>query len=258
MVFIATFFLLIFIASGVYFFQEKLIFFPEALAPNYQYDFEQELEEITYQVAKNITLNALLFKAENPKGIVFYSHGNAGSLSKWGFVADAFLRNKYDVLIYDYRGYGKSNGTISELNFYQDAKYIYDQLVQDYGEDQIVVYGRSIGTGIATNVASEFNPKHLILESPYYSLPDLAKNIYPFVPSFLLRYTFRNDQMIQLVKCPITIFHGTLDEVIYFGSTLKLEKLLKDEDVIVPIVGGHHNDLDDFEMYHIELAKVLF
>lgn len=258
MVFTAIFFLLVFIASGVYFFQEKLIFFPETLSQDYQYDFEHDFEEVNYPVAENITLNALHFKADNPKGIVFYSHGNAGNLSRWSYVAEVFLKNNYDLLVYDYRGYGKSNGSISESNFYQDAMYIYEQLVSDYGEDHIVVYGRSIGTGIATKVASEFKPKHLILESPYYSLPDLTKEIFPFMPSFLLRYKFRNDQMIQSVKCPITIFHGIDDEVIYFGSTLKLEKLLKEKDTIVPIIGGHHNDLDDFETYHVGLAKVLF
>lgn len=233
------------------------MYFPETLSQNYQYDFEHNFEEINYQVTEDVTLNALHFKAEDSKGIIFYAHGNAGNLSRWGYVADVFLKNNYDLLVYDFRGYGKSNGSISESNFYQDARYIYEQLANDYGEDRIVVYGRSIGTAIATKVASEHNPKQLILESPYYSMPDLVKNIFPFIPTFLLRYKFRTDKMIISVKCPITIFHGTLDEVIYYGSTLKLEKLLKDEDSIVPIIGGHHNDLDNFETYHQELVKAL-
>lgn len=258
MVFLAMFLLVFFIASGVYFFQEKLIFFPERLSSDYQYSFQHEFEEINYVVDENTSLNALHFKAKNSKGIVFYFHGNAGSLSRWGSVADVFLLNNYDLLIYDYRGYGKSNGSISETSFYHDAMYIYKKLVSDYGEDHIVVYGRSIGTGVASKVASEANPKHLILESPYYSFPDLVKNILPIVPHFLLKYKLRNNKMIPLVKCPITIFHGTLDEVIYFESSIKLEKLIKVGDSVVPIVGGHHNDLDDFEEYHQELKKVLF
>lgn len=258
MIFVAVFVLLFFLSSGIYFFQERLIFFPEQLAMDYQFNFGLDFEEINYDVDENIKINALHFKTDSPKGIIFYSHGNAGSLSRWGSVADVFLQHNYDVLIYDYRGYGKSNGSISEANFYHDASYIYKQLANEYGEDYIIVYGRSIGTGIASKVASEFSPKHLVLESPYYNLPDLVHNIFPIVPSFLLKYKFRTDQMIQKVKCPITIFHGTIDEVIYFNSTVKLEKLLKKEDTVVPIIGGHHNDLEDFETYHQELAKVLF
>lgn len=257
MVFLVTFLVFLFITSMIYVFQEKLIFFPEAVSADYQFQFDHDFEEINYNVQKGITINALLFKAKESKGVIFYSHGNAGSLSRWGYVADLFLMNNYDVLIYDYRGYGKSNGSVSEANLYHDAIYIYKQLAKEYGEDKIVVYGRSIGTGIATKVASEFVPKQLILESPYYNLPDLAKKMFPFMPSFMLRYKFRNDQMITLVKCPITIFHGTYDEVIYFGSSLKLEKLIKKEDKIVPIVGGHHNDLAKFEVFHTELANML-
>lgn len=254
---LAIFILVIFLTSGIYFFQAKLIFFPEVLSPNYQYRFEHDFEEVNYQVGENVTIHALHFKAEKSEGIVFYSHGNAGSLANWGNVADIFLANNFDVLIYDYRGYGKSNGSVSEANLYHDAIYIYEQLAKEYGEGHIVVYGRSIGTGIATKVASEFNPKQLILESPYYNLPDLAKKIFPVAPSFLLKYKLRNDQMISKVACPITIFHGTVDEVIYYKSSLKLEKLIKKGDKLVPIIGGHHNDLENFEAYRNELGNIL-
>ena len=257
MVFLTILSLFILITSGIFFFQEKLIFFPEKLKPNYQFDFTHDFEEVNYRVSDGVTINALHFKSKEPKGIVFYSHGNAGSLSTWGDVADVFLNNKYDLLIYDYRGFGKSGGNISEQKFYHDANVIYEELLKSYEENKIIVYGRSIGTGVALKVASEHNPQHLILESPYYNLPDLVKKIFPFMPPFLLRYKFRNDQMIGAVKCPVTIFHGTFDEVIYFGSSLKLEKLMKGKDTIVPIVGGHHNDLANFETYHKELAKIL-
>ena len=249
--------LVISIMVGIYFFQERLIFFPDKLPLNHEYTFEHKFEEINYHVDEQVIVNALHFKAENSKGIVFYSHGNAGCIDQWGSIADIFLLNNYDLLIYDYRGYGKSSGFISELNFYDDAIFIYKQLLNDYKENEIVVYGRSIGTGVAAKVASEFNPKQLVLESPYYNLPDLAKKIFPFIPSFLMRYKFPNDQMIKLVRCPVTILHGTFDEVIYFGASQKLEKLLKEKDTFIPIVGGHHNDLANFKSYRKELANTL-
>lgn len=250
-----SFFILI--TAGIYFFQERLIFFPEALLSDFQFDFEHDFDEVNYKVSDGVIINALHFKSKDPKGIILYAHGNAGSLSNWGDVSDIFLNYNYDLLIYDYRGYGKSGGNISEQNLYHDANVIYGELMKSYNENNIIVYGRSIGTGIASKVASEHNPRHLILESPYYNLPDLAKKIFPFIPSFLLRYQFRNDQMIGAVKCPVTIFHGTFDEVIYFGSSLKLEKLMKVKDKIIPIVGGRHNDLANFEIYHQELANIL-
>ena len=191
MVFLVFLSFFVLITAGIYFFQEKLIFFPEQLLPNYQFDFEHDFEEVNYKVSEDVTINALHFKAEKSKGILFYAHGNAGNLNRWGHVADIFINFNYDLLIYDYRSYGKSGGNISEQNFYHDANVIYKELMKSYEENKIIVYGRSIGTGVASKVASDHNPRHLILESPYYNLPDLAKKVFPFIPSILLRYKFR-------------------------------------------------------------------
>lgn len=245
------------IVLGVYFFQEKLIFSPEVLNSGYKFHFQFEFDEINYQTSINVQINALHFKAKNSKGVVLYFHGNSGSLRTWGEVADIFLNNNFDLLIYDYRGFGKSKGSLSEESLYDDAMFIYNQLMKEYEEEDIIVYGRSIGTGIATMLASNFSPKQLILESPYYNLEDLVHHIFPFVPSFFLRYKFNIDQMIKNVKSPISIFHGTLDEVIYFDSCLKLSKHIKNEDIIIKLQGGHHNDLIDFDEYHSEMIKIL-
>lgn len=257
MVFFGIIGLIAFVGIGIYSLQEKLIFFPNKLPISYKYSFAHAFEERNFNVDERVNINALHFKAPDSKGVVFYSHGNAGCLRDWGGLADIFINYNYDLLIYDYRGFGKSNGTISESNLYHDASFIYEQMLNEYEENMIIVYGRSIGTGIATKIASEYNPGQLVLESPYYNLPDLAKKIFPFIPSFLLRYKFRTDQMIEFVVCPITLIHGTLDEVIYFESSLKLEKLLKENDKLIAIKDGHHNDLSDFKSYHDALANIL-
>ncbi len=257
MLFITLIAIFLLLMTGAYFFQEKLIFFPDKLPVNYQYHFDHEFEEKNFKVDDDIAINALHFKADESKGIVFYSHGNAGCLNNWGFIANDFLQHNYDLLIYDYRGYGKSNGSISEENLYHDADFIYEKLLNDYDENQIIVYGRSIGTGVASMIASRHNPKLLILESPYFNLPDLVKRIFPFIPSFMIRYKLANNELIKNISCQVAIFHGTSDEVIYFGSSLKLEKLLKDGDRFIPIEGGHHNDLSQFEVYQQELASLL-
>lgn len=252
---IAAFVLILF--SGMYFFQEKMIFLPEVLNPDYEFSFNEQFDEWNISVEEDVTINALHFKVEEPKGVILYAHGNAGSLRSWGFVAETFLPHDYDVLIYDYRGYGKSGGKISEQALYKDAGILYKELLNRYKEEQIIIYGRSIGTGIAMELAANNNPKRLILESPYYNLPDLASHLLPIVPKFLVRYQFRNNEKIGKVSCPITIIHGTSDEVIYFGSSKKLEKLFKENDRLIPVEGGHHNDLVEFETFHREIELIL-
>src|SRR5882757_6576928 len=107
-----AFFLIIIIFLLLFFFQEKLIFFPEKLDKNFRFGFSSKFEEINIKTSDNKLLNGLLFKVDNPKGLIFYLHGNAGSLNSWGEVAKTYVDLHYDVYILDYRGYGKSEGSI--------------------------------------------------------------------------------------------------------------------------------------------------
>lgn len=237
--------------------QEKLLFHPHELPADHQYSFASPFEEINYKVNDDVTINALHFKAKDPKGVVYYFHGNAGALDSWGNVAGDFTKLGYDVLIIDYRGFGKSTGKISEDGLFFDAQFIYDKLKERYAENTIVVYGRSIGTGIAAYIASRNSPGKLILETPYYNLRDLVKNLYPAAPAFLLRYSLKTNEFLPKVKCPVYLFHGTQDEVIYYGSSLKLQQFFKPGDTLFTIPGGRHNNLDNFEIYHKGLKLVL-
>jgi fermentation-respiration switch protein FrsA (DUF1100 family) len=192
-----------------------------------------------------------------PKGLIYYFHGNAGSLDGWGQVAHDFTQYDYDVLLIDYRGYGKSNGKQTETGMLKDAEVIYQELLKEYEESKIIIYGRSIGSGVATFVSSKYTPGMLILESPFYNLPDVAKQYFPWFPSALIRFKFRNDKYIQNVECPIYIFHGTRDEVIDVQASHKLKKKLKNGDQLILVEGGHHNDLILFEKYRENLKKIL-
>ena len=115
----------------LFMFQEKLIFFPQKLDKNYQFDFEENFEERYINTSDGIALHGLLFKANNSKGLIFYLHGNAGSLSTWGDVAKTYTNLNYDVFLWDYRGYGKSGGNISSEThlkvtyFYTIIKYYF-------------------------------------------------------------------------------------------------------------------------------------
>jgi uncharacterized protein len=256
------YFLIIFyvmIASSLYFFQEKILFRPTVLAQDYQYNFSYPFEELFLETEDNAVINALHFKARNSKGVILYFHGNAGDLSRWGTITEYFVSLNYDVLVMDYRTYGKSTGTLSEEVLYKDAQMCYNILKQSYDENQITVYGRSLGTAIAANVAASNNPKQLILETPYYSMVDVAKTRFPFMPiSYLLNYELPTHQFINHVKCNIHMFHGTNDNVVPFSSGEKLFKVSpQDRTTLTTIKNAGHNNLIDFELYHQQIKILL-
>ena len=250
---------IIFILLGlVYWWQEKLIFFPEKVHHTYQYPFRHPFEEIYIDAPDGSRIHALHFKAHHSRGAILYFHGNAGSLRTWGYLAEELVVYGYDVFMPDYRSFGKSTGKLSPNTLYHDAQLTYNYLRQHYSEDQIVIFGRSIGSGVATKLASDNKPKLLILETPFYNFADVANTHYPFLPvSLLLKYTFRSDKWIKKVSCPVYILHGTADVVVPFRSGEKLARLLNNPKSLVVIEGGGHNNLSSFAAYRRALAEIL-
>lgn len=259
-------FMMFFILLGLYilvsillfFFQEKLLFFPEKLDKSYKFQFEQAFEELNFPTEDGIKLNGLHFKTENAKGLIFYLHGNAGSLRNWGAIAKTYTDLDYDFFVFDYRGFGKSEGKLNgENQVFKDVQLLYDAMKKQYAEDEISVIGHSIGTGPATKLAVTNKPKQLILLTPYYSLADLTKHYYSFLPTFVLKYKFETHNYIQKCKMPITIFHGDQDKVIYYESSYKLQKHIKPTDKLIILKGQGHNGVTYNEQYRGEIRKVL-
>ncbi len=232
---------------------------PEVLSLRYSYRFDSNFEERNFIISDNVTINAIHFKSDSSKGVIFYHHGNAGSLARWGEIGEYFVRYGYDVLIYDFRGYGKSTGKKTMKDLYEDSQFIYDELKKEYNEDDIVVYGRSLGSGIATWVAAQNKPGKLILETPFYSLTDVAVRHYPIFPhKYLLKYPFPSYRFIEQVTCPIYFFHGTGDNVVDYQSGKKLFMRVNNaESEFFTIEGGSHNDLSDYDGYTLNLKKIL-
>ena len=162
------------VIMGAYLLQEKFIFLPSKLPQDYVYEFDHDFEELFIETEDGARLNALHFKQENPRGIIVYYHGNAGDLSRWGKVTSYFLQFNYEVLVMDYRTYGKSTGKLSEKALYSDAQLFYNKAKELFPEGNIIVYGRSLGTAMAAYVASKNKPKKLILETPFYDFRKLV------------------------------------------------------------------------------------
>ena len=256
---ILLFSLYILLIIGFYFFQEKVIFRPKKLAKNYTYTFDKEFEEINLTTDDNSIINALHFKVKNPKGIILYYHGNKGNLKRWGPMVSPFTDYGYDVFVMDYRGFGKSNGERNEKNLYSDAQLCYKYVNQFFDEENITIYGRSLGGTFATYTASQNNPKQLILEAPFYNLIDLSKRKFSFLPyKNLLRYKFKSNEFMVNIKCPITIFHGDEDRLIPLKSGQKLyEASNKNHAELVIIKHGTHHNLMTFDLYKEKIASLL-
>ncbi|MDQ6756453.1 MAG: lysophospholipase, partial [Bacteroidota bacterium] len=153
----------------VYLIQEKFIFKPEKLKQDFLYKYDVPFKELFFDVAPGVKINGLHFYVKDPHGLILYFHGNTRSIKGWAKYAKDFYRYNYDVVLVDYRGFGKSTGRRSEKDLLNDVQVIYEKLAGQYSEQHIIVYGRSLGSGFAAKVASDNKPRYLILDAPYYN-----------------------------------------------------------------------------------------
>jgi uncharacterized protein len=199
-----------------------------------------------------------LFKADSSKGLIFYLHGNAGSIDSWGDVSKLYTEFRYDVFMLDYRRYGKSEGSISsQKQLFEDVQNAYNEIKKRYAKNKIIVLGYSIGTGVASKIASANNPGLLILQAPYFSMTDMMRRTYQIIPTFILKYKFKTNEYLKQCKMPVIIFHGNTDEVIYYGSSLKLKKNFKSGDTLITSNGQGHNGITENEDYRKEIKNIL-
>lgn len=241
-------------------FQERFIFIRFRTKRAHRYAFSSPHEERYLTTPDGATLHALYFKATTPRGLLIYFHGNTGSLKRWGKFAPRFVELGYDVLMPDPRGYGKSRGELSEKALHADADRWYEHALQHWKGTDIVLFGRSLGSGLATPLAAKRTPRLLILETPFANLYELAMNYLPILPyRFLLRYPFRNDQAMKRMACPVYILHGKLDNVVPYGSALRLYSLVPANlhREMITFSKGHHSDLHRFRRYQRFLERVL-
>jgi alpha-beta hydrolase superfamily lysophospholipase len=245
--------------TGLYFFQEKFIFLNgEKLDKDYSFEFSDNFEEIFLETKDGNVINAIHFKLNNPKGVLLFCHGNNGNLKKWGSKVSFFLNYSYEVVVFDYRNYGKSTGNFNEVKMYDDALLVYDYLKNTFKETAIVVYGFSIGTTFATRIATLNKPKELILEAPFFNFKTAVQYYSKCMPTFLLKYTFRTDLDILKVTAPITIFHGNKDRTTYFKDAQELFALNKSlNNKFIEIKEGTHHNIRDSKFYKKKLQQIL-
>jgi len=244
-------------AIACYVFQDKLIFQADALDPEYRFSFDQPYEEYFISTPDNQKINALWFMPAQPaKGLIIYFHGNAGNLQRWGNYAVDITDLGYEVLMIDYRGYGKSSGTPNEQALYNDAALVWNWAKEKTTHQKIVIYGRSLGSAVAAHLAADVQPDLLILETPFDELKEanMLRYLFSVVP---LRTKFASKEYLGKVKGKIVIFQGTDDWIVNLRSAERLKPLLKEQDEFIIIPEGGHRNLRDFVLYHTMLAAVL-
>jgi len=242
----------------VYLIQEKFIFKPEVLKKDFKYQYDIPFEELFFDIEPGVQINGLHFYRSNPKGLILYLHGNTRSIKGWAKYARDFYRYDYDVVLVDYRGFGKSTGKRGEKEMLNDLQFVYNLLQIKYGGQHLIVYGRSLGSGFATKIASDNKPRYLILDSPYYNFIKVFERFLPFLPHrYLLRYHLRTDRWIRKVNCHTYILHGTKDFLIPIKHSEKLQQINPAKITLIEIEGGRHDNLPDFPKYHNFIRDIL-
>lgn len=240
--------------------QERIIFQPVRLAGDYVFRFDQPFEEFYLaDLTSGLRINALFFPAKWNRGrrLILYFHGNAGNMQRWGQYAADFIRHGFDFLIIDYPGYGKSPGQPSEEGCYQSAALAYAWASARYKAEDIIIYGRSLGSAMASWLASKYPAQQLILETPFPSMPKLITYKAPrFIADQGSHINFPVEQYLQQVYYPKFVFQGTQDWVVPYRAALELKPLVG-EDRFFVIKGGGHKNLNTFPHYHKKLKEVL-
>lgn len=253
---------IIYLLGGValYFLQDVILFHPVSLKRNHTYDFQQPHKDISIAINEKDTLSLVDFSSTDTttRGIVLYFHGNKKNISWYAKYIPHFTRHGYEVLMIDYPGYGKSTGKLTEKKLYDWAMQAYKIAIKRFSADSIIIYGKSMGTGIAAQLASIRDCKRLILETPYYDFPSVVGHYLPVYPvRWMLHYQLPTHEYISAVAAPVTIFQGTKDRVITYGNAKRLQPLLKTKDEFITIKGGHHNDLFEYRELITKLDSLL-
>ena len=248
------------IGIALFYLQDYFLFHPVPLERSYQYKFSVPFAEVDIPFNETDTLNMVQFFPADSlrKGVVIYFHGNKGNINRYAKFAENFTKQGYEVWMEDYPGFGKTIGVRNEKVLYDQAEQVYKMAASKYAKDSIVIFGKSFGTGIAAYVASRNDCRQLILETPYYSVPDLF-SCYAFIyPSRrMANYKIPTNEFLQEVKVPVTIFHGTSDGVIPFRCASKLKAVLKPNDRFITMKDGTHHNLNDFPLFQQTLDSLL-
>lgn len=243
------------LVAAIYYHQELLIFHPERLAADYVFD-QPNVDELAI-ATDGAVLSALHLRLPDPKGIVFYLHGNAGNLASWFADTSVYRQSNFDLFMLDYRGYGKSTGRIqSEAQLRADVVAAWQRIAPLYQGRRKVIMGRSLGTALAARLAAQFRPDLTILVSAYWSMRELGRMHFPLWPSALVRYRLETFRDVARIDGPLLLLHGGRDTLIPLAHSVRLQAVARSAQ-LVGIAAAAHGDVEDFAEYRRTIAEYL-
>ena len=241
----------------VYFMQSRMLYLPNVsgraltMTP---IDVGMDYQDVSIETADEVALHGWFIAGRSSQVLLFF-HGNAGNISHRLDSIRQFHDLGLSVLIIDYRGYGQSGGKTTEKGIYRDADAAWRYLTEDRGlsDSDIVVFGRSLGASVAAWLAAQEQPLALIVESSFTSIPDIAQELYPWLPArWLSRFSHATRDYIQDVRCPVLVAHSRDDEIIPFHHGQAIFAAANEPRTLLTLHGSHNDAFLRDERTYVE------
>ena len=222
--------------------EKKTLYYPEQTIEATPKDITLNYEEVAIVTKDSIQISGWFIPSANARATIIFSHGNAGNISHRLEKIMAFNKLNLNVLIFDYRGYGKSKGSPSEKGLYLDAEAVYSYLINKkrIPQEKIIAYGESLGGAVVIDLASRHSLGGIITEGCFTSVKDMAKKIFPFIPTFIYSSKYNSLEKIKNIKSPKLIFHSIDDEIVPFEQGRKLFGAASEPKEFAELKGGHN------------------
>jgi len=236
--------------------EKKNLYFPLRTIEVKPDDAGLNYENVSLTTKDGIEISGWFIPAKTPRAFLIFCHGNGGNISHRLEKLVMFNNLNLDVLIFDYRGYGTSKGRPSENGLYLDAEAVYEYMKNEKGAppERIIIYGESLGGAVAVDLASRHETGGVIIEGGFTSVKDMAKKIFPFIPTFIYKSRFDSLEKIKAVKTPKLIFHSADDEVVPFELGKALYDAAEEPKEFVEIKGGHNEAF--FSSQEVFVSKI--
>jgi fermentation-respiration switch protein FrsA (DUF1100 family) len=255
---------ILFVAAGyvvlvvlVYFMQGRMVYLagvPGRTLTMIPADIGLTYQDVSIETTDGVTLHGWFIAGQSSQVLLFF-HGNAGNISHRLDSIRQFHSLGLSILIIDYRGYGQSAGRTTEMGMYRDADAAWRYLIESRGivANDIVIFGRSLGGSVASRLASENQPLALIVESSFTSIPDIAQDLYPWLPArWLSRLNHATREYVRDVRCPILVIHSRDDEIIPFRHGETIFASANEPRTLLTLRGGHNDAFLIDESVYVE------
>jgi len=253
---LVVFFVLLMVA--IWAFQSKLVYYPDKTITIEPSSAGLDFKNVFLTTSDGLKIHGWFIHNDKSKDVLLFCHGNGGNISGRIGIVREFYDLGLSVFIFDYRGYGKSEGKPNEKGTYKDVDAAWKWLAEEkkYSNDNIYVIGRSLGGAVALYITEKENPEKLILDSTFLSVADMAKHQLPFLPVFLIPlYKYSNKERIKKIQCPVLIIHSKSDDIIPYNQGSELFKLAKDPKTFLEIRGSHNDGFFESQDQYLKAVK---